>query len=127
MRRIPLVAAAAVALALAGCGDDDDSNGSSGGDAAPAGGGTLEVIAEDIAFGEDAYETSAGTVELVYKNEGAINHTLLIEGVDDFVLEVTSNGDEDSGSVELEPGSYVIYCDVPGHREAGMEATLEVS
>lgn len=112
-------------IALAACGDDDSSSpslsaGTDGGESA------IEVIAEDIAFGEDRYTAAAGEVELTYVNEGAIPHTLLIEGVDGFKLEVQSNGDVDEGTVELEPGTYTIWCDIAGHREAGMEATLVV-
>ncbi|HLT17386.1 MAG TPA: cupredoxin domain-containing protein [Acidimicrobiales bacterium] len=112
-------------IALAACGDDDSSSpslsaGTGGGESA------IEVIAEDIAFGEDRYTAAAGEVELTYVNEGAIPHTLLIEGVDGFKLEVQSNGDVDEGTVELEPGTYTIWCDIAGHREAGMEATLVV-
>jgi uncharacterized cupredoxin-like copper-binding protein len=51
----------------------------------------------------------------------------VIEGVDGFKLDVPTNGDVDEGSVDLQSGEYTIYCDVPGHRNAGMEATLEVA
>ena len=64
--------------------------------------------------------------EFVYENEGNIAHTLLIEGVP-FELMVRSNGDEIRSSVELEPGEYTLFCDVPGHRPAGMVATLTVT
>jgi uncharacterized cupredoxin-like copper-binding protein len=30
-------------------------------------------------------------------------------------------------TLKLKPGRYVFYCSVPGHRQAGMEGTLNVS
>jgi uncharacterized cupredoxin-like copper-binding protein len=57
-------------------------------------------------------------------NDGTVAHTLLVKGVSGFKLEV---GDEDEGTVELEPGEYTLYCDVAGHEAAGMVATLTVS
>lgn len=127
-RRNAMVALiAAGALVLGACGGDDtaaapDEVGDNG-----AGGGKLTVIAEDISFPADTYQAEAGTIDVVYENEGSIEHTLLIEDVDDFKLRVTSNGDVHEDTVELDAGTYAIYCDVAGHREAGMEATLEVS
>lgn len=112
---------------LAACGGDD-ANGDS---VAPPDLGetdaTIEVLAEDISFPQDVYETPAGRVGFVYENVGNIRHTLLIEGVDDFELDVSKKGDVDAGAVDLEPGSYVLFCDVPGHRSAGMVADLVVS
>lgn len=118
-------------LALGGCGDDGGETPSAGEPAtetpAPAGGGGVDIVAHDISFDEDAYEATAGTVEVSYLNEGNIPHTLVIEGIDGFKLEVTGNGDEDQGTVELDAGTYTLFCDVAGHRAAGMEATLEVA
>ena len=42
-----------------------------------------------------------------------------------MVLEV-ENGEPSTGSISLEPGRYILYCDVAGHRESGMEAQLLV-
>lgn len=124
-RRV-MAMAGVLALAVSACGGDDDDAATPAGDSG-SGGGELSVIAEDISFPEDTYRADAGTIDVVYENEGAIEHTLLIEGVDDFKLTVESRGDVDEGSVELEAGTYTIYCDVPGHQEGGMEAELEVS
>jgi len=125
MRRSSLLlCAGALVLAtpLAACGDDDTTS-----DPPPPadGGSTLTVGAQDdLTFDADAYDVEAGNVTVVYDNEGTVAHTLLIDGVDDFKLSV---GREDRGTVELEPGTYELYCDVAGHQAAGMEAELTVT
>ncbi len=120
----PIAAAVLVATTLAACGGDG-AGGDAGGEA-PATEG-LSVVAEDIDFGADTYRTPPGTVAFSYRNEGSLPHTLLIEGVQGFKLQVVGRGDLDRGSVDLAPGTYTVYCDVAGHRQAGMEATLTVA
>jgi uncharacterized cupredoxin-like copper-binding protein len=138
MRTTALIAGALLTAAAltAGCGDTDDTPSSSdtteaavtdGTTGDSAAGEVVEVVAEDITFPDDSFEAAAGTVTIRYVNEGAIPHSLVIEDVDGFKLEVAANGDEDEGTADLEAGTYVLFCDVPGHRDAGMEATLEVS
>jgi plastocyanin len=120
MRRTTLLLLGLAALPLAACGDDDEG----GGGDVPVPEGAVVVVAEPgLDFDSDTYEASAGEVTFVYENADAIAHTLVIEDVDDFKLEV---GETDQGTVELEAGDYVLFCDVPGHRGGGMEATLTV-
>jgi plastocyanin len=122
MRRAPLALAGAVALAAvaAGCGSDD---GASSVDCEPS--STVEVVGNDaLQFTDDAYEGEAPCIEFVYRNDGAIAHTLLVRGQSGFKLSI---GREDRGTIELQPGSYEIYCDVAGHEQAGMVADLTVS
>lgn len=118
------VAAAVLSLPLAACGGDDGDTDDGG----PAPEGAVTVVAESVSgFDAESYTADAGEVGFVYDNSDAIPHTLVIEDVDsdDFKLSAAPGGD-DQGSVELEAGDYVLYCDVPGHREAGMEAELTV-
>jgi plastocyanin len=127
-KRLTWIGALVVAGAvLAGCGGDDDSGGG-GGDGlstSSGGGDTVTVVAQDsLRFDRDEYTADAGEVMIDYENSGNLTHTLLIDGVDDFKLTVTSSGDTDEGTVELEPGDYRIFCDIPGHES--MEATLTV-
>ena len=129
-KRLRLIGALVITGAvLAGCGGDDDGggggNGLSTGSGEGSSGSTVTVVAQDsLRFDRDEYTASAGEVTIDYENGGNLTHTLLIDGVDDFKLSVTSNGDTDEGTVELEPGDYRIFCDIPGHES--MEATLTV-
>lgn len=125
-RIIHLTGAIALATALTACGDSGDSgdSGSAAGDCTPPA-ASLTVGAQDkLMFDESSYQADAGCVELNYVNEGSVAHTLLIKGKSGFKLSV---GTADSGSIELEPGTYRLYCDIAGHESAGMHAELTVS
>lgn len=115
---------------LAACGGTDDEATTTTTTTAEDGGGggsdpTLEVGAQDdLTFDQDSYEVESGDVAVTYVNDGTVAHTLLIEGVEGFKLAV---GDVDTGTVTLDPGTYQMYCDIPGHEAAGMVAELTVS
>lgn len=111
-------------VVLAGCAGDEEPEEPASGSLPP---GTVEILAQDIKFSRDRYEATAGNVSFHYRNNGSIVHTLVIEDLDGFKLEVARKGQTDRGSVDLRPGTYIIYCDVAGHRQAGMEATLVVA
>ncbi|QBI20355.1 hypothetical protein ER308_12795 [Egibacter rhizosphaerae] len=88
---------------------------------------TVEFVADDNFYEDLPDSVSAGTVEFVMDNQGAAEHDMVIEELgDEEVVELTPGGETASGTVELEPGEYTLYCSVPGHREAGMEATITV-
>lgn len=110
------------AVLLASCGNGEEG----ARDDAPAeADADLTVVARDIEFDRTAYAVDGGDVTFAYVNDGNLRHTLLIEGLAGFKLEI-SRGEEDTGAVQVEPGAYVLFCDVPGHRAEGMEATLTV-
>src|SRR3954451_16273790 len=122
MRRTPLLAlaaAAAIGTTLAGCGGSDDAASGCTPDS------TVTVHAKDsLKFDQKGYDAKAGCVQLDYVNDGSTAHTLLIKGDSDF--DKLSIGSKDSGTAELDPGTYTIYCDISGHEAAGMEATVTV-
>ncbi len=135
MRRTPLVFAGALAVAgalsLTACGDDDDTTTTTEPSTEPTGDGASESALtvgalDTLHFDAESYEATAGTVSFVYENEGSVDHTLLIKDVDGFKLSVGARG-TDEGDVDLEAGTYQLYCDVAGHEAAGMVAELTVS
>ena len=124
--KILLVASVALAVGFVACGSDDVPVSTPRSADTGAGNGALTVTARDISVAPATFRAEPGPIHITYRNEGAIQHTLVIEGVDGFRLDVAAKGSVDHGTVDLAPGTYTMYCDVPGHRQAGMQATLSV-
>lgn len=117
-----------VALVLAACGGGGGSSDEITLDTADV---VVRAQAPPGALTFDAQEyvvaaNEAGEYAIAYVNDDFQRHTLRIDGPFDLDLEVSGEGDVDTGTVALAPGRYVLYCDVPGHREIGMEATLVI-
>jgi uncharacterized cupredoxin-like copper-binding protein len=122
---VPVLAGLLVMPAACGGGDGNPRNESASSEAG-ADRSDLTVIAGDIFAKPKEASVAAGRVKVTYVNEGQIMHTLVIQGKKDLRLLVEQHGDEDTGTVELQPGDYNFYCDVPGHRSAGMELEVHV-
>ena len=81
-----------------------------------------------LAFTTDEATAKAGKVTVDFTNSSPVPHDVAIEDSSGEVLgqtETTAEG-TDSTEVELKPGSYTFFCEVPGHRQAGMLGTLTV-
>jgi uncharacterized cupredoxin-like copper-binding protein len=131
-RRLLLSGLAGLLVVLSACGGgngEQAANSGAGAGSAPgakkADGSHLTVTAGDLFFKPPEATVPAGRVDVTLVNDGQIEHTLLIENRKDLNLRV-ERGEEDKGSAELQPGDYTFYCDVPGHRAAGMELKLHV-
>lgn len=73
---------------------------------------------------------AAGAHTFAAVNDGTVPHGLALtgEGVSASTPDASfAEGETQSLSVELAPGSYSIFCPVPGHKEAGMVGTITVS
>lgn len=69
---------------------------------------------------------AAGTdVTVSVSNNGTFAHNFTIKGTH-FATAMLDPGQAEELIVNLEAGSYVTFCAVPGHREAGMMGTLTV-
>lgn len=125
---------AAVLMVVPGCGggDDDDEGASATTSTLPAKSSDDEpspevtISAGDLFFKPKEVTVPAGTVTFTLVNEGVSPHTLKIDGAPGLNLTVDGKGDTDKGRINLLAGEYKLYCDVPGHQAAGMEAKLTV-
>ena len=87
----------------------------------------LVIEAFDIGWRQTELKIGPGKVTIEMVNTGAIAHTFVLEGVPAAPkLTTPGSGDRDAGSFDVQAGSYTYFCDIPGHRQGGMEGQLVV-
>jgi plastocyanin len=114
------------AQAPEGAGEDEGKASKGGPEASET---TLQLAADPTAllFEEEELSAKAGKVTIDFDNPAAIEHNVVIEqdGKEIAGIEPITES-EKSFSADLEAGSYMYVCTVPGHEEAGMVGTLTV-
>jgi plastocyanin len=88
---------------------------------------TLEVDAlPELHFQAKNFDVPAGVNLIKYIDKGG-THTLVFDGTEVPGFELQVPNGQNAAKVDLKQGqSYTIYCTIPGHRQAGMQATITV-
>jgi len=89
----------------------------------------VKVKAFEFAYEPKQITVPPGAVEFDVTNTGSIEHTFLIDDpAKKTVGKIASilPGKTEKLTVTLKAGVHTIYCDLAGHREAGMIASLKV-
>lgn len=81
-----------------------------------------------LAYNTKQLSAKAGTVTITMANMSPLEHDVAVaEGTKVLGQTPVFKGGTKTLTLNLKPGKYVFYCTVPGHRQAGMEGTLNVS
>jgi plastocyanin len=99
-----------------------------GGDQEPEDASTAEVGLTEYQI-EMPTSLSAGTQTFSVTNNGTMGHNFQVEGQgieEKFETDLTA-GETQTLQLNLEPGTYEVYCPVGNHREQGMETQLTVT
>ena len=135
MPRAPL-ASLALALALlpgvAGCGEDTES---SSGSATVNAGQPVVVEGDEYSFKPGKITVRAPTgspgnvpVRFELRNVGSLPHDINVRRGDEELggVKAVGGGKTSSGTVELAPGDYEVYCSIGDHADLGMKGDLTI-
>jgi uncharacterized cupredoxin-like copper-binding protein len=119
-----LAASILAALLLAGCGGDD------GGEEATTGTSsqTFSIVESDFTLSPGTVTVDgAGTYTFEATNDGGVDHALEIEGNGiEEETETIAPGESASVTLDLEAGTYEMYCPIGNHRDLGMTGEITV-
>jgi uncharacterized cupredoxin-like copper-binding protein len=119
------------AFAVGACGGDDEKSADKQPSTSPS-----SKVAETVQVTETDFKlqpanpkiAKSGRVRFEVRNDGAVEHSLEIEGPSgDFKLKRNLKpGEASSVEVNLEPGTYEWYCPVGDHKALGMRGEITV-
>ena len=102
----------------------------SAGSASTAPSNATAVIVKDFKIEPVDIKVQGKTVSLAVTNQGPTIHNVTIRDASGTVIVATKDlktGESETISATLAPGSYVLFCSLPGHESLGTKGTLEVS
>lgn len=127
--RILIALTATASLALAACGSKSNGSGTStqttGGSAA---GTAVQVTEKDFSISLDRTTFTPGTYTFEVTNDGPSSHNLTVKGpgVNNTATSTLDSGSKGNVTVTFQKGAYELYCSIPGHKERGMDLTVQV-
>lgn len=83
------------------------------------------VELEDFMFAPSPIVVDQGSV-LTLHNDGYNTHNFHVEDQSIESADVAPGDEVEVDLSSLAPGEYVVFCSIAGHRDSGMESTLEV-
>jgi plastocyanin len=125
LRRLLITGVAVTSLAaVSACGGDSGGTDTT----LPPDADLVVKAVPSVRWDAESYEVAAGEVTIALVNEDAIRHTLVVLDGDTRVggleLAVGKRGDTDTGTFQLEAGTYRIFCTVPGHQNMNSELVV---
>jgi uncharacterized cupredoxin-like copper-binding protein len=124
-----IIAALAVALLAAGCApDEDEATTTTGTPSASVAGEQIDVSLSEFSI-DMPTSISAGPAAFVVINDGSVEHNFEVEGegIEEEFDENLAPGESGTLELQLEPGTYEIYCPVANHADEGMRLEFEVT
>jgi uncharacterized cupredoxin-like copper-binding protein len=127
-RYVVALVALVSAFALAGCGGDDSGGEETTGTTSTSA-QTFSISAMDFSFSPSTVTVDApGTYTFELTNDGGTDHAIEIEGNgSEERSDTVSPGESASVTIDLQSGTYEMYCPIDGHRAQGMEGEVTVS
>ncbi len=125
----------AAAVILAGCSSGSSNPATttvpstSAGTTAGAAGTAMTVTESEFTITLPSKTLSAGTYTFKVTNKGKFDHDLVVDGagVQDKTSPIIPPGSTGDLTVTLQKGSYEFYCSVDGHKDMGMDVTVQVT
>ena len=125
LRLLMLVVAGLLAVAACSSGAT-----SSPGGAAASSAASTAIHVRDFTLDPLAVSSTGGSVSLAVTNDGPTIHNVTIRDASGTIIAATKDlqpGTSETLSTKLAPGSYILFCSLPGHESLGIKGTLTVS